>query len=795
MTDLFEELLVVDLFTLNMVFDTALSASDLDTELYKCLKEMIFEIHNSINHGENFSITSLECLAALDCFDYEISRNWFKNKKIEYQYIGIIVDATKTDKHKASWVAVAFYYSFVLKAHGKNNHSKSLLNRYKTAYFFTTENYQWIWKELPSLVWIQNFTAEYILSLFSSMLDKLNVMKAEVENRRVNGSIESESSSQSIDKKINQISEINQLIELAHYPNRRIRTTTSKPKDNKPIKKKNDRRSMRLNPPEVSKNTSGKFNTDLLNTLDTDDVQNLEASLKQECLVDSAAQYELFEESIDVASDPLYTYWPSDQGHKKSSFELNNIDFSVRQQYISLRELELSSDINTLSAASCQLLFDYLICEIQSNKKKCQIAAVVLFAMITACPIESLLIKGFIEKSGLFFIGEYKAYLQSRLGITKIDKYGDDNINSTDLIKIPLPFKLSKLAVDAGNNHILLDDIKTYLKQVKEKLHLVYLTTSRVESALHVILTRYVKDSNSHIADILCRIEASKAPANYYSSHTHQELIGHYKKALQFLNVYNRFDLSYIDKHSENFSTGSGCALKTQRVQDFFQELRQWVLDSTHSEELFNRFSLFTWYCFFILTGARPNNGMPNVKAVDLEVGWYQVEDKPSRTTRNFRLIPLCDSLIYLLSLYKSYLLATNRPYSVSYSTSIHSIRVDDDIALINLLDTGLEQLIAIKRGDAARAVEPWTPFYSPYGMRHCVRTALEKQRLSMTLINAVMGHEKEKQKVLHQHSSIGMAKILSVKSNFEQLALELGLQDFNDIFDKVVKVHPYVTF
>lgn len=46
MTDLFEELLVVDLFTLNMVFDTALSASDLDTELYKCLKEMIFDTNS-----------------------------------------------------------------------------------------------------------------------------------------------------------------------------------------------------------------------------------------------------------------------------------------------------------------------------------------------------------------------------------------------------------------------------------------------------------------------------------------------------------------------------------------------------------------------------------------------------------------------------------------------------------------------------------------------------------------------------------------------------------------------------
>lgn len=85
------------------------------------------------------------------------------------------------------------------------------------------------------------------------------------------------------------------------------------------------------------------------------------------------------------------------------------------------------------------------------------------------------------------------------------------------------------------------------------------------------------------------------------------------------------------------------------------------------------------------------------------------------------------------------------------------------------------------------------SPFHDPYGTRHFVRVNLERQGLSMTLINAVIGHEKHEEEALHSYSSVSKAAIKNVDSNFEQIALELGLQDFSDIICKIIEVHPFV--
>lgn len=259
------------------------------------------------------------------------------------------------------------------------------------------------------------------------------------------------------------------------------------------------------------------------------------------------------------------------------------------------------------------------------------------------------------------------------------------------------------------------------------------------------------------------------------------------------MNIHNCFDLAYIQSHSEDFLTGSGFALKTESVRQFFQRLRQWVLESQDGNQLFNRFSIFTWYCFCILTGVRPNNGLPNAKDLDLEVGWYQVADKPNRVTQNHRLIPLCESLRKLIKLYRSYLKAIDRPYSIELSTAIYSIKSGIDAPFLNLLNAELDKLTPIKRGNVSKMTQELSPFHDPYGTRHFVRVNLERQGLSMTLINAVIGHEKHEEEALHSYSSVSKAAIKNVDSNFEQIALELGLQDFSDIICKIIEVHPFV--
>ena len=798
MKDSTEEMVIVDLADLRAVLE--LTISDFDMALCEALITLITKLHRAITLKESLKEVDLNYLAERDSFHYQISRKWFKGKSLEHQLIAILMDAAKNDMHKAFWVAIAFYHSLLLKAHGKDKESERLIKRFKTAYFYQTQNYQWLWKELPILTKVERVTYIFILDIFSVTLDKLNKNKIEVEADKIRGIVETEATTKFRDKKLNQISEIKKHIEAAYYPHRKSQKKPpkpkTKPKSARTNKNEGDGRTKKLRPPKLSDNVDKKLVASLVNNIDTPISERDWGVLDVMYLQDSTIDYATIEEAVDVMPPRVHIYWSKTQPHNRGvrSFELDAVDFSVKQQHMSLRELELPSDVNMLSVASCKLVFNRLVSDWNSeNKKTTLMAAPLLLAMITTCPVISLLEKGFVEKSGLFFIGKRKGYLQSRLGITTIEEYSDNNLNSTDLIKVPLPVSLLKTVIEASKSQVKVKDIEDYVKRLKESLNIVYLTISRIESALHFILRRYVEGSNSHIADILCRIDASQAAAKYYSSHSHQELIGHYKKALQLMNIHNCFDISYLDSHSEDFLTGSGFALNTESVRKFFQHLRKWVLESQDGNQLFNRFSIFTWYCFCILTGVRPNNGLPKAKDLDLKVGWYQVADKPNKVTQNHRLIPLCCSLIKLFKLYRSYLKAIDRPYSIAFSTAIHAIKSGSDAPFLNLLDAELDRLTPIKRRDVSKMTEDLTPFHDPYGTRHFVRVNLERQGLSMTLINAVIGHEKHEEEVLHSYSSVSKAAIKNVDSNFEQIALELGLQDFSDIICKIIEVHPFV--
>ena len=800
MTNSVEEITIVELSDLKKALE--LATTDLDEELRESLNKIITELHFKVTSEMSFKNFDLSQLTEIDSFDYEISRKWFKGKSLEHQLIAMLIDAAKSSTHTniALWLAVIFYHSLILQAHGKTKESQRLSRRFKTAYFYKTPNYQWIWNELPNLNQTEEVTPSFILNTVALMLNRLNENKAEAEANRARGIVEAEATTKFRDKKFNQISEIKKYIEAAYYPHRKSPKKPSKPKT-KPKSTSTDKNegeevTKKLRPPKLSDNVEKKPIASFVNNIDTPSSERDWAVVEGMYPQDSTIDFATTEEATDVMSLRVDIYWSKTQPHNRGirSFELDAVDFSVKQQHISLRELELPSDVNILSVASCKLVFNRLVSDCNSENKKTRLmAAPLLLAMLTASPVVSLLAEGFIKKSGLFFIGKHKGYLQSRLGITTIDEYSDNNLNSTDLIKIPLPVSLLKTAIEASKNQVKVQDIEGYVKRLKESLNIVYLTISRIESVLHFILRRCIRVSNSHIADILCRADASQAAAKFYSSHFHQELIGHHKKALQLMNIHNCFDLAYLDSHSENFLTGSGFALKTQSVRQFFQRLRQWVLGSQDSNQLFNRFSIFTWYCFCILTGVRPNNGLPNAKDLDLEVGWYQVADKPNRVTQNHRLIPLCCSLIKLLKLYRSYLKAIDRPYSIAFSTAIHAIKSGSDIPFLNLLDAELDKLTLIKRGDAFKMTQELSPFHDPYGTRHFVRVNLERQGLSMTLVNAVIGHEKPGVEALHSYSSVSKAAIKKVGSNFEQIALELGLQDFSDIIYEIIEVHPFV--
>lgn len=344
------------------------------------------------------------------------------------------------------------------------------------------------------------------------------------------------------------------------------------------------------------------------------------------------------------------------------------------------------------------------------------------------------------------------------------------------MIKIPVPIWLIKKLID--NDLPSKNDITIYLKLLRKNCAFPYLSIARVESALHVVLSRYTPHSHSHIANIICRIPAPQAPAMYYSSHSSEELISHYKTALSVLNAEGKYDLSYVTPWHK-YTVGSGFALKVEYVRDFMGTLIQWVRASSNEEMHFDRVSIYTWFVFCLLTGVRPNNGIGRNSDMDLNMGWLLIDDKPSKSSRNHRLIPLCLTLTRYLRRYQRYLIdyQLEHPLNLDINESVDQITSGDEVSLLRLLSKKHDKLIPIKRGAVYEMTKEMIDI-SPYWTRHFVRTQLERQGVDISLINGVIGHEKNRQEALGKFSSLSKEQIKSVDKSFEKIARQLGLSD-----------------
>src|SRR5690606_9443148 len=133
-----------------------------------------------------------------------------------------------------------------------------------------------------------------------------------------------------------------------------------------------------------------------------------------------------------------------------------------------------------------------------------------------------------------------------------------------------------------------------YIAYLRSSLGFPYLSVNRIETALHVVLSRYTPDCHEHIADIICRTPAPHAPAMYYSSHTSEMIIAHYKSALSVFSSVSGFDLAYITPWHK-YAVGSGFAIKLETANSIINEMIVWIDQSTNYEDHFNRTSIFIW--------------------------------------------------------------------------------------------------------------------------------------------------------------------------------------------------------
>ncbi|WP_352259754.1 hypothetical protein [Psychrobacter sp. TB55-MNA-CIBAN-0194] len=683
------------------------------------------------------------------------------------------------------WLAIAMHTAALLIIQDKKTHTNNILMQFKMAQFSASSRRKWLWNALPDIFHTE-MSIERILSVFNSLLDQQKSELVALINGQATHTEKVKKDKSDIKAKLSQIDKITTAYQHAHDLHAPKPERKKPPKNNsiKPINLSDDKPIYPLDYEATNSNWNSEPDKDNWNTT-PDDVEHNSTTIDLAFLEANTEAYEglttSFEEYIDHNELPYISYDNYPNPLVRNSIPLQTIDLSLQQNYMSQRNLALNSNTRLLSVAGYQTLFAALHQDAKSlpesdNNKTC--AGILLLSMLTGLPVKSLIIPGYVGHPSIFSIHDKRAYIKHSLGITKrsvsqtLTK--EDYENHSDTIKIPLPLWLidNLLACQLP----IKEEFTTYLANLRNSLGLPYLSVNRIETILHVVLSRYTPDCHAHIADIICRTPAPHAPAMYYSSHTSEGIIAHYKSALSVLSNISSFDLAYITPWHK-YTIGSGFALKLETVRNIIDEIKIWVDQSTNYDEHFNRTSIFIWFIFCLLTGVRPNNGLGKMYDIDLDMGWLEINDKPVKKVKSDRLIPLCLTLVRHLTEYRDYIIDYQAKHQLKHdiSTTIDDIRLGNDEALLKILSASVSNLKDIKRGDTYNFTKNVIDA-NPYWTRHFVRTQLEKRSVQLPLINTIIGHEKSRQEVLGRFSSSSKRDIRRVAPVFEQIAEQLGL-------------------
>ena len=755
------------------------------------LKEIATSINLSIQQRSPPLIEQLIAIKNGLLFQEEVSKKTLNALPPILQPLFLLANLSDDEHKEIIWLCISIHTYLLLSHHKKaRTHLTNIINRFKLPVFSKAKNNRWIWSILPKLDELEELsnTVDFIYLFFVKQL-RIVAYEQEVRKELLTNTEESDATIKLRSKKINQLDAIVKCFEQAYYPHKKI--TRQGKNEGAEEKYLNTFKS------EITEQLAGFVDgsTWVENSywnLSRYDIENEAPHLyyqypsipnfDDELYSPNSRKPRNIEEYIDTLERPLIVSLDLPDKKVRYMQPLQRIEKNVHHSYISQRELELNSNVRTLSVAGLKQVFGRLAIDSHRYDYKYNKASLILLlSMMTAVPVEFLITTGFIADSGLFTVFEDTAYLQYQLQITDRKQEYDASIheNQESIIRLPMPSGLIKLLSDKRNLPSK-EDISDYIRAIKEEVDLPYLSIVRIETALHIILHRYIQGSNQHIADLICRIPASLAPSTYYSSHSNDFLINRYRQAIELLNYDNQLDDSFISPLSTkiDFTTGSGFALTLEYVNMFLQNLSVWVDDSVNKEEHFNRYSALVWIQFCLLTGTRPNNGLTNVKDIDLEVGWYEVADKPNKAVKNHRLIPLCPTLLAILKKYQLFLV-DYQPYATAkVDKMIHQIKQEqDELTLLNMLSDNYDKLIKIKRSYISKLLADYMPFEDSYWTRHFLRTQLEKLNVSMILINTVIGHEKNRQEALGQFSSVNKQQIWQVRDTFEEIAQQMNLR------------------
>ena len=346
--------------------------------------------------------------------------------------------------------------------------------------------------------------------------------------------------------------------------------------------------------------------------------------------------------------------------------------------------------------------------------------------------------------------------------------------------KLPLPEPLGVFLTDKGYpDSVHINDV---IADLRVALNLPLISLGRIEKSLYTILIYEV--SSTQLATIITSRNSKKRADTWYSSHGIKAVKGVYHDAIKILTdrCYKNSPhvVNYLSKVAlSDYAIGSQNSPDYPIVSLFMSYLQQKVVMSHNYREKFNFYNLWLWHVSLLLTSMRAVEGAPGyLNQINLQAGIAWISDKEERATGNSqRLVPICSFLHDAMKNFLRYLESFAKRYGrldLNIGTEVNKI-FDYQRPLLNFIDKkgrfhALKPAIIIKELDSHFHFKPdWT--------RHVGQRFLHEQGVDEAVILAIFGHEMMGQEAWRKNSALSIGHILAAKKPYQQLAVELELQ------------------
>lgn len=347
---------------------------------------------------------------------------------------------------------------------------------------------------------------------------------------------------------------------------------------------------------------------------------------------------------------------------------------------------------------------------------------------------------------------------------------------STENNGLPIPYEIV-LTIYQSEEKPTVSSAEGYLKEFRNKLKIPRLHKVGIKSLLKTTLKRQV--ANRFVADILCGTNPKHSPALNYTVYRRRDLMRYYQSAVSLMTGKKAEQLSYIiPAHDDAVMVGSHTLVEARLVSSYLRNLQERIESEPDRLVRIRLYTVWIWHVLLILTAARVVSDLPGLyEQIDLEQGLWWVSDKEERTNITYgRFVPLCKFLTTAISSYIDELMSALRQSSrISHEACQYMQRYErGELPIFAFYDYDNKwkpvtyKIIKDFNTDLFDQPKNWT--------RHYARWHLQESGCDAHLIDAIFGHETAFAEMLNPYSSFCFEEYNTVRTMFDQLAIDLKL-------------------